>query len=154
MIISFAIFIGLILLSCSYNNKTNENKNLIGKWVMDSISTPNVNHYDCYFQDCNILTFQNESDYQYQEQCGCVRFTEKGKYFIVYNPKRGLKTIALIPDIKFDEKDTVRMKYRVFDITSISSDRLQIVAETEFIDQGEGVKHLVFNKTFIYKRKK
>jgi hypothetical protein len=141
----------LTLFSCSTSN--NNSTNLIGTWILDSISTPRQGYASV--DKCESLTFHNQTDYSYLGVCGDVNQNFTGKYFVFYNPKRGLKTVTLIPDIHIDArtKDTIRIGYSNFDIISLTADRLQVVNETKFINR-DNLPTVFFNKNEIYKRNK
>jgi hypothetical protein len=127
--------------------------NLIGTWTLDSVSTPRGNYVSV--GNCESLIFRNQTDYSYIGVCGDVHQNFTGKYFVLDNPKRGLKTITLIPDINIGArtKDTIRIGYSNFDIVSLTADRLQVVNETEFINR-DSLPTIFFNKNEIYKRNK
>lgn len=148
--IHYLIF-ALTLFSCSPSN--NNSTNLIGTWILDSISTPRQGFVSV--DKCESLTFHNQTDYSYIGVCGDVHQNFTGKYFVLYNPKRGLKTVILIPDIHIDTltKDTIRIGYSNFDIVSLTPDRLQVVNETKFINR-DNLPTVFFNKNEIYKRNK
>lgn len=126
----FVSILGFTLLSCSPFD--NSSINLIGTWTLDSISTLKYGYMSA--GNCQSLTFYNKADYKFISVCGDVHKNFTGKYFILNNPKRGLKTIALIPDIDINDKDTIRIGYSNFDIVSLTANRLQVVEETEFIN--------------------
>lgn len=148
---TFIFVLALTLVSCSYSNNTS--MNLIGTWTLDSVSTPK--HGYVSVDNCKTLIFHNQTDYSYVGTCGDVHQNFTGKYFVLDNPKRGLKTITLIPDIHINTKtkDTIRIGYSNFDIVSLTADRLQVVKETEFISR-DSLLTVFFNKNEIYKRSK
>ncbi len=142
----------LLLSACSNIDSTSSiKKQLIGRWVLDSASNPNGSYYKS--EECNFITFENDTNFIYEWVCGCIHQKFQGKYFILHNPKRELQTVFLIPDIYIDEKDTVRTEYIHFDIVSINSDRLQVIDETKFIKQ-DSSRSIRFNKNYIYKQTK
>lgn len=143
------LILALTLFSCSYSN--NKSANLIGTWTLDSISTPRQGYVRV--DNCESLIFHNQTDYSYLQICGDVHQSFTGKYYVLDNPKRGLKTITLIPDIHIDArtKDTIRIGYSNFDIVSLTADRLQVVNETKFINR-DSLPTIFFNKNEIYKR--
>ena len=146
----FLIILALSITSCdNFAERPKELKYLIGTWVLDSASFPIGNKYEKE-EACDYLTFLNDSDYTYKTNCGCIHLDLKGKYYLLNNPKRGLKTITLVPDIEISDGDTIRIAYDNFDIVKISNGRLQIVRETEFFDRDD--LHLQFNKNEIYKK--
>jgi len=147
----FVFLFALTFVSCSYSD--NISTNLIGTWTLDSVSTPG--HGYVSVGNCKSLTFQNQTDYSYVGVCGDVHQNFTGKYFVLDNPKRGLKTITLIPDIDINRKtkDTIRIGYSNFDIVSLTADRLQVINETEFISR-DSLPTVFFNKNEIYKRSK
>lgn len=81
--------------------------------------------------ESKILTFLNSTDYLFEWWDYDVGNTFSGKYYILDNPKRGLKIITFIPDIQLDDKDAIRIAYMNFDLASISTNRLQVVDETK-----------------------
>ena len=145
------ISVVLVLFACSVDNSPSDNKQLIGTWSLDSISKPYGNFDET--DHCISLTFKNNTDYSYDELCGDVYENYTGKYFILNNPKRNLKTIALIPDNWIDGKDTIRTGYMTFDLVSIGVDRLQFIAQTKYIER-DSLPYIRFCENYIYKRKK
>ncbi|CAD0009056.1 MULTISPECIES: hypothetical protein [Flavobacterium] len=144
------IILVLSIASCDNSvQRPNELEYLIGTWVLDSATYPRGNDYQ-KVEACDYLTFLKDSAYTFKTNCGCIHLDFKGKYFLLNNPKRGLKTITLVPDIEIYEGDTIRIGYDNFDIVKISNRRLQIVRETEFFDRND--LHLRFNKNEIYKK--
>ena len=144
------IILALSIASCDNSaQRPKELKYLIGTWVLDSASFPMGNKYEKE-EACDYLSFLNDSDYTFKTNCGCIHLDFKGKYFLLNNPKRGLKTITLVPDIEISEGDTIRIGYDNFDIVNISNGRLQIVRETEFFNRDD--LHLRFNKNEIYRK--
>jgi hypothetical protein len=99
-----------------------------------------------------LLTFINNTDYSFEWSNGDVGNTFTGKYFILENPKRGLKTISFIPDLQIDE-DTIRTPFMNIDIISIDAKRLQVVDETDFIKR-DSLPYIRFDKNYIYKHLK
>ena len=154
IIIIFAITLfGSILFSCrNVDKKPEEIKYLIGKWVLDSTTYPCDKKFNKIKDPCEYIIFKNETDYSYEGRCGDVYQDFTGKYFILNNPKRGLKTLTFIPDITIDlYKDTIRIGYSNFDIVNIDSNFLKVIYETKFIDK-ENSPSIVFNKEEIYKK--
>ena len=133
----------------NHDQKPKELEYLVGTWVLDSASFPIGNQYEKE-EACDYLTFLNDADYTFKTNCGCIHLDFKGKYFLLNNPKRRLKTLTLVPDIEISEGDTIRIGYDSFDIVSITDKRLQIVRETEFINRED--LHIRFNKNEIYKK--
>ena len=153
-IIICTISINLTLSGCSYVDKGTDDlkTSLLGTWVLDSVSTPSKQYVDVGGKgDHHTLTFINKTDYSFEWWNDDVGNTFVGKYFILDNPKRGLKTITLIPDLQIGE-DTVRTEYMNFDIVSIGSTRFQVVDETNFIKRDSLKPYINFNKNYIYKR--
>ncbi len=142
-----------LMTSCSSVDGDTENitEMLEGIWILDSVSLP-----DGSFQkagnDSRKLIFNNETDFIYAWSAGDVANTSKGKYFILDNPKRRLKTISLIPDLIITGKDTIRPGYMDFDMAGISANRLRLVDETSFIRRNS-LPSIIFNKQYIYKRR-
>lgn len=149
-----AILLGLSFCGCSSSDKESKNDKiiLIGTWALDSISTPSGKYYKTS-SETKTLTFKNETDYIFEWWNGDVGNTFTGKYFVLDNPKRGLKTISFVPDIQTADKDTIRIEYMNFDIVSINSKRLQVVDETEFI-KSDSLPYKRFNKNYIYTKMK
>jgi hypothetical protein len=143
-----------ILSSCSnFDRKPDDiNTKLLGTWVLDSISIPS-GHYSKMENDSKTLTFINQTDYSFEWWNGDAGNTFTGKYFVLDNPKRGLKTISFVPDIQLSGQDTIRIAYMNFDIVSLASSRLQVVDETEFVKR-DSLPYIRFNKNYIYKRTK
>jgi hypothetical protein len=143
---SFAILIGVFICACS--QITDEQEKLIGVWVLDSVSTP----YGKMFTSStsNVLNIKNSTDYSLEWWSGDVGNTFEGKYFILNNPKRGLKTISFIPALQIGE-DTVRTQYSNYDIINIQDRTLQLVDQTTFIKR-DNLTSIRFNKKYIYKK--
>ena len=140
----------LTLLGCTSNDTKLDEKNLIGTWVLDSVSTPSGQ----YVNGSRTLIFKNKSDYSNEWWNGDVGNTFTGKYFLLANPKRALKTVAFIPDIQLDgNKDTIRIPYMNFDILSLTTSRLQVISETEFINR-DSLPTIIFSRISIYKKRK
>jgi hypothetical protein len=150
-IITLLTTIILGLSACSDNSSSFDKKQLIGTWSLDSTSRPNGKYYET--DHCVTLTFENNTDYIYDNYCGDAIENFAGKYFILDNPKRGLKTITLIPDKWFDSYDTIREAYMNFDIVSIGTNRLQLIAQTKYIKR-DSMPYIRFCENYIYKRKK
>jgi hypothetical protein len=146
------IFFELAFLGCSSNSKQPHEMKLIGTWVLDSVSTPR-GHYFKETSCSRTLIFKNKSDYSYEWRNADVGNTFTGKYFLLDNLKRGLKTVSFIPDIQLDGKDTIRISYMNFDILSLTTSRLQVIDETEFIKR-DSLPYIRFSKIYIYKRSK
>ena len=137
------------LLGCTSNDRKIDERNLIGTWVLDSVSTPRGH----YVKGSRTLIFKNKCDYSYEWWNGDVGNIFTGKYFILANPKRALKTVTFIPDIQLVGKDTIRISYMNFDILSLTTSRLQVISETEFIDR-DSLPSIRFNRISIYKKRK
>ncbi len=154
IIIIWTIFIGLTLIGCSYSdNKTSDlNTKLLGTWVLDSISTTSGKYYKSE-NESKIFTIKNKTDYILEWRNGDVGNRSTGKYFVLENPKRGLKTITFVPDIQITDKDTIRTAYMNFDLININSKRFQVVDETRWIKR-DSLPYIRFNKSYIYKRTK
>lgn len=150
----WTISITLTISGCSnYDKGTSDIKaKLLGTWVLDSISTPS-GKYNKIEMESQTLKFINQTDYSFEWWQGDVGNTFTGKYFVLDNPKRGLKTISFIPDIQLADKDTIRIAYMNFDIVSIVTKRLQVVDETKFVER-DSLPYIRFNKNYIYKRTK
>lgn len=143
-----------ILLLLGYSCRNESAKivdNLIGEWKLDSASTPYGNYYKLGKIEHTTIIFKNQTDYSYDKIHFDVGFTFTGKFFVLYNPKRELKTLTFIPDIQISEKDTSRIEYLNLDIKSIDRNRLVLVDETKWIDR-VGLPSLKFNKVYIYKK--
>jgi hypothetical protein len=147
--IPLLLFSIILCISCSNQESKTLSKILIGEWDLDSISAPNGRYYN--FKDSKTLIFKNSTDYSYEWWNGDVGNKSNGKYFILYNPKRGLKTISFIPDIQISGADTFRMQYMNFDIMSISEERLKMVQETQWISR-DSLPSLQFEIKYIYKK--
>jgi len=135
--------------SCSDDKSNKSANNLIGTWTLDSTSYPNgklnKNEYS------KILVFVNKTDYLYEWWNYDVGNNYTGKFFVLYNPKRGLKTLTLIPDIQVSGKDTFRIQSMNMDIVSLQRNRLILIDENQGIDR-DSLPALKFNKVYIYKR--
>jgi hypothetical protein len=150
ILLGIAVLIG----SCSVDKSNVNIDNLIGTWTLDSTSTPDGRYYaNKNFSNNKTLIFMNENDYSYKWQNYDMGNTVTGKFFILVNPKRGLKTLACIPDIEVTDKDTIRTKYMNMDIVSLQENRLVLIDETKWIDR-DHLPSLQFNKVTIYKKEK
>ncbi len=150
ILLGIAVLIG----SCSVNKSKVTIGNLIGTWTLDSVSTPSGKYYASKdFKEFKSLIFKNENDYSGEWRNSDVGNTFSGKFFILDNPKRGLKTLTCIPDIEVTDKDTIRTKYMNLDIVSLQGNRLILIDETKWIDR-DHLPSLEFNKIYIYKKKK
>lgn len=143
--------IATLLNFCSGDKSNRIVDNLIGTWTLDSISTPSGRLFAN--TDYKALIFKNKTDYSYEWWNGDVGNTFTGKFFILDNPKRGLKTLTCIPDIKISGKDTIRIKYMNLDIVNLQKNRLMLIDETKWIDR-DSLPSLRFNEIQIYKRKR
>ena len=144
----------LILSGCNNidKEKVDINEMLLGNWELDSISSPS----GMYFKEdtqTKKLMFINKTDYSLVWMNGDVGNTYTGKYFVLDNPNRGLKTISFIPDVQIAGKDTIRIEFMNLDIVSLNSKRLQLIDETKFIKR-DSLPSIKFNKNYIYKRMK
>jgi hypothetical protein len=143
--------IAISLNSCSGDKSNRIVDNLIGTWTLDSISTPSGGFFAN--KDSKSLIFKNKTDYSYEWWNGDVGNTFTGKFFILDNPKRGLKTLTCIPDIQVSGKDTIRIEYMNLDIVNLQKNRLVLIDETKWIDR-DSLPSLRFNEVQIYKRKR
>ncbi len=145
----------LTLISLSCNNEEimshDIRKVLIGTWELDSVS--NYSGRFIHTDESKFLTFFNNTNYSYEWHNGDVGNKSLGKYFILDNPKRGLKTITLIPDIQISGKDTIRIECLNFDIVHADSQKLQVVEQTKFIKR-DSLPYIVYNRNNIYKHVK
>jgi hypothetical protein len=132
----------------NHDQKPKELEYLVGTWVLDSATSFRQNKYQK--EGAKYLTFYSDSNYTFKIYGECIHLDFKGKYFILNNPKRGLKTITLVPDTVISESDTIRLSYDNFDIVNLTNKRLQIVRETEFINTDD--INMRFNKSEIYKK--
>jgi len=147
------ILLGIATLidSCSIDKSNRIVDNLIGTWTLDSISTPCGRYFEN--KDSKTLIFKNKTEYSYEWWNGDVGNTFTGKYFILDNSRRGLKTLTCIPDIQISGNDTVRIEYMDLDIVSLQGNRLVLIDETKWINR-DSLPSLRFNKVYIYKKKK
>lgn len=143
-------FIFFFIDSCTINKSNLNVKDLIGTWTLDSASYPNGKLYknEDYSR---TLIFKNKTDYSYEWWNDDVGNTYTGKYFILDNPKRGLKTLTFIPDIQIYGNDTIRIEYMNLDIVSLKRQKLIMVDETKWIDR-DPLSRLPYNKIYIYKK--
>lgn len=139
----------LVLTSLVSCIRSKEIDNLTGTWVLDSVLMRSGKYIKT--DGCVKFKFSNSGDYNYKSECGCVHQNFEGKYFILENPKRGLKTITLIPNLDIFYGDTVRTGYRNFDIVKLTNKKLVIVEESTFIDS-KNLPSIIFNEKSIYKR--
>ena len=166
----FIISVLFGFISCKEKfNKTGEN--LIGKWFLLSSSIPEREYQKnskgewrekyilkprdkFILQDtCSFLIFKNSTDYIQSSTCGDVHQEFKGKYFVLNNPKRGLLTLTLIPDIYVNGSDTIRTGYINMDIIRIQNDSLILVKETTWF-KDDSLPAPRFDFKHIYKKLK
>ncbi|MEO6850162.1 MAG: hypothetical protein ABI203_08330 [Mucilaginibacter sp.] len=131
------------------NESDNIRQKLVGNWVLDSVSTASGKYYKVTVT--NIITF-GETNYSYEWMNGDVGNKDIGKYTICINPNRPIATISCIPNISIAHKDTIRPAYLNFDVIELNATRLQVINQTEFIDQ-KGKPFIAFNKHSIYKKR-
>jgi hypothetical protein len=146
------VIVCLSLSSCLNSTKDNDDitTKLLGTWALDSVSLPN-GQFKERGSESKTLIFANNSDYSFEWWDDDVGNTFKGKYFILENPQRALKTISFVPNIQIEGDDTIRIQYMNFDIVSINPKRLHFVGETDFIKR-ETLPYIKFTKNYIYKR--
>lgn len=150
------ILLGIATLidSCSIDKSDKIVDNLIGTWNLDSVSTPSGRYYSIKdSKDSKTLIFKNRFEYSYEWWNDDVGNTFTGKFFILDNSKRGLKTLSCVPDLQISGNDTVRIEYMNLDIVCLQGNRLVLIDETKWIDR-KSLPSLRFNKVYIYKRKK
>jgi hypothetical protein len=133
----------------NHDQKPKELEYLVGTWVLDSATYFRKNKYEKE-EAKEYLTFYSDSNYTFKTYGECIHLDIKGKYFVLNNIKRGLKTVTLVPDTVISEGDTLRLGYDNFDIVKITNKRLQIVRATEFINTDD--INMRFNKNEIYKK--
>jgi|GEM_PF-1749320 len=146
------ILLGITLITNSCcNHKLDKNKdNLIGSWTLDSVSHPNNQFYK--YPNTKILEFVDKTDYTFEWWSDDVGNKSSGKYFILNNPKRGLKTITCIPNLQTIDKKSIRLECINLDIISLKGNRLIMIGETKWIDRKD-LPSLKFNEISIYKRR-
>jgi hypothetical protein len=172
-ILSFACLSFMLLgWSCCESDLNRVAEDLIGTWQIDSISLPQrksvMNDQGQWVEDCSQnhvtqtgkfqatepckrLIFHNTTDYSEISTCGDVHQNFTGKYYILNNPKRGLKTLALIPDIQVLNQDTIRVGYVNMDIVSIKSNKLVLISETQW-GTSDCSPPIRFNKVYSYSK--
>jgi hypothetical protein len=137
------------IISCKRNSTE---KLLIGKWILDSATTIEGRYYGRDFN--RTITIKNKTDYTYSWNGSCVLGSYDGKYFIAYNPKRYTKTIVFIPNIDTAYVNKERTPYMVFDIVSLSNDRLEGISETKrkYADTFPNSLEKEMNESYVYKK--
>jgi len=145
------LLLTLIVLSCVDSKYKQINNDLIGKWTLDSVSEPNNKTHD--FKNYNTIIFLNKTDYVFEWMSGDVGNRLTGKYFILDNPKRGLVTLTMIPDIEVSGSDTIRPSYMIMDIKSFDRNRLILISETKWIDRIDSLKSIKYCEMYIYNKK-
>ncbi|WP_162054535.1 hypothetical protein [Pontibacter pamirensis] len=150
LVLIFSVF---ILLGCDTPNKEilKTQNILIGTWELDSVSTVRIGIQKSGNQT-EIIRFINKEDFDFKWWQGDVGGEYEGKYFVHFNPKRGLKTVVLIPDTTTIEQGTLRRKYNVFDILELEDERLVTLEESEFIPRKDE-PYLLYTKKKIFKKK-
>lgn len=138
------------LVACKYLNKDDKLKeNLVGKWRLDSVSTPNMKFEKAGITE--IYNFKNSTDFIRECQGDDVGNTLTGKYIIYNNPNRASATIVFISNFQMREKDTIRVDIPNLDIIEVNDRRIHVLEPTKFMDV-KGKPSIVFNKHCIYKR--
>ena len=117
----------VILFQIGCKNDNIENL-LIGSWVLDSAITIDGQYFNREFD--KKIVFRKNNDYEYSWGDYDVFGNFKGKYFILQNKNRKTKTIIMIPNIDTLDEDSIRPSYMIFDILSISNNRLEGISET------------------------
>ena len=126
---------------------------LKGKWKLDSVSLINGQYIPSdSLYETKTLTFTDSNSFTFEWWNDDVGNIYTGKYFINDNPKRLLKTLSLIPDIKISGNDTIRIPYLNFDIVSLDSNTLRLVGEVTYINRTNEASE-PYTKNYIYKRK-
>lgn len=129
-----------------------QNKN--GEWKEAFILKPNE-VYRTHEDTCSFITFSNTTDYYVNSMCGDLHFNHRGKYYVHENPKRGLLTLMLLPDLDIHGTDTIRRGSQSMDIAVLNSDSLVLVEQTTVFERdtvSNTSSHFNFKK--IYKRLK
>lgn len=157
-----------LLASCSISDHKGINVGLIGTWELDSISTSSGNFVKSNnisetlvfkkWSSCSLVTEYHPEDLETWHMSKIEFFNFEmesftGKYFILENPNRGLKTLIFVPDLQISGKDTIRKKSKNYDLVSFDNDRLVLIEETQWIPR-ERLPVLIYNKIKIYKKVK
>jgi len=158
-----------LLTSCSISDPKGINSELIGIWELDSISTSSGSFVKSNFfsetlvfkkwSGCSLVTEYHPEDLGEPRLMSKIDFFNFGmesfigKYFILENPNRGLKTLIFVPDLLISGKDTIRKKCKNYDLVSLDNDRLVLIEETQWIPR-ELLPVLIYNKIKIYKKVK
>jgi len=137
---------------------------LQGTWKLDSFSI-----YSGRFLKADTegreFVFKKDSSFIYEWWSYDVGNRQSGKYFIVNNTKRGLKTLCFVSDLDIISKsdnriietvtdseipknDTIRENMNL-DIISIDTKRLVLIDNTVMMD---GEPTILFSKIYIYKK--
>ncbi len=133
----------VLILSLLFGCRESVENKLVGHWRLDGtydheIYTKNK-HKD-------LLVFLDNENYTLNWMHDDVGNTFRGKYFILNNPKRALKTLCLVPNIQ----DSIRIAYEINDIHKLSKDSLILISETKFIHK-EGNTNIYTTK-YVYVR--
>jgi hypothetical protein len=142
----------LIVVACnSLNNTSSLKEKLLGKWKLDSVSTPNGGYIKTNIID--IYHFKDVSNFTKEWADDDIGNTWIGKYALDVNPRRSFATITFNSNFQMSGKDTIRREDKNLDIIGLNNDRLHVIEPTIFIDV-KGKPSIVFNKHCIYKRVK
>lgn len=158
-----------LLASCSLSDPKEINGGLIGIWELDSISNSSGSFIKSNtisetlvfkkWSGCSLNTEYQPEDLGEPSLISKIDFFNfemesfTGKYFILENPNRGLKTLIFVPDLQISGKDTIRKKCKNYDLVSLDNDRLVLIEETQWIPR-ERLTVLIYNKIKIYKKVK
>jgi hypothetical protein len=138
------------LIACKSLNKDDRLKEkLVGKWKLDSVSTPNMKFERAGITE--IYNFKNSTDFTREWEDYDVGNTLTGKYIFYINSNRSLGTISFVSNFQISGNDTIRIDIPNLDIIELNDDRLHVLEPTKIIDV-KGKPSIVFNKHCIYKR--
>lgn len=79
------------------------------------------------------LEFKIDNEYSNEWWNGDVGNTFTGRYFVNFNPRRGLRTVTFIPDLQFADGDSIRINYQNFDIIELDEKKLKVIYATKFV---------------------
>lgn len=141
-----------LILVCFISCKKNKiEEQLKGKWILDSAVTIEGRYFDRDFD--KTIIFKDNQRYVYTWGDIDVFGKFEGNYYIQHNKNRSTKTILFIPDIDTAFGNDERPSYQIFDIVSLTNDRLEGISDTKrkFNDSDSRLIERI-NEKYIYKR--
>ncbi len=137
----------IFLFACNSGQEMND-KDLLGKWQLDSID---INTSKQKNSNLNEIVFYEDGSYKQRLWSDDVGNDYTGRFFIKHNLKRKYKTIILMPDLIIDNHDTILLPSQTLDIFTLTSNQLVICFPTEWLKKNTGETYK-YNKKNYYKK--